>query len=470
MPQIKIACTGAEFLELNQLTEFQGELKTLSHENYIKLRGEILETGFAFPFHVWENDGLYFIIGGHQRKRTLLALRDEGFTIPPLPVVWVYANTYADAKRRVLQDVSQYGTVERQGLYQFLVENKMPVEQLQARFDVPEFKLDIPKFKNEFFDEPEAQKDEEKRTGNLVKNFVVPPFSVLDTRQGYWRERKQMWLERMGEKGESRQGTLSKGGDNIVAGINNGVSILDPVLAEAMLKWFTRPGSHILDPFAGDTVFGYLAKALGHHFVGIELRNEQVLLNQKRCDTLEGPGVGSAIYFEDTSENLDEYIKRDEQMDFLFSCPPYFDLEVYSDKPEDLSNQETYEEFFTLISRILHKAVDKLKPNSFACIVITELRNKNGEYYNFVGDMVRIMTEAGLEYYNELILLNAIGTAQMRANRYMVNRKMVRVHQNVLVFYKGDVKEIATHFPKLTEDYDAALAGSTQDDTNEGNQ
>jgi len=211
-------------------------------------------------------------------------------------------------------------------------------------------------------------------------------------------------------------------------------------------------------------VFGYLAKYMGHHFVGVELRKEQVELNQKRCDSIKHEGSGSAFYAHDTSANLDAYIKRDEQMDFLFSCPPYFDLEVYSELPEDLSTQETYQDFYNLIDSILKNAVLKLKPNSFACLVITELRNKNGEYYNFVGDMVRTMTNAGLTYYNELVLLNAIGTAQMRANRYMVNRKMVRVHQNVLVFYKGNVKEIAQHFPKLTEDYDAAFAGSSDDE------
>jgi|GEM_PF-4100299 len=31
----------------------------------------------------------------------------------------------------------------------------------------------------------------------------------------------------------------------------------------------------------------------------------------------------------------------------------------------------------------------------------------------------------------------------------MINRKVVRCHQNVLVFYKGDTKQIKEQFPEI---------------------
>lgn len=37
----------------------------------------------------------------------------------------------------------------------------------------------------------------------------------------------------------------------------------------------------------------------------------------------------------------------------------------------------------------------------------------------------------------------------LRASKYMSNRKIVKTHQNVLIFYKGDPKEIKNVFPKL---------------------
>lgn len=46
----------------------------------------------------------------------------------------------------------------------------------------------------------------------LEQKFIVPPFSVLDTRQGYWQERKRKWLA-LGIKSEIGRG------DNITFGI-----------------------------------------------------------------------------------------------------------------------------------------------------------------------------------------------------------------------------------------------------------
>jgi hypothetical protein len=45
--------------------------------------------------------------------------------------------------------------------------------------------------------------------------------------------------------------------------------------------------------------------------------------------------------------------------------------------------------------------------------------------------------------YNENILLEQYGTAPMRAGKqFDGGRKTVKVHQNVLVFYKGNMKAI----------------------------
>jgi len=281
-------------------------------------------------------------------------------------------------------------------------------------------------------------------SGTLAKRFMVPPFSVLDSKQGYWQDRKRALLEAMGETGQSREGAL--GHNSMLAFINNGVSLLDPVLAGVLLYWYTPGPCEVLDPFAGDLVFGWMAKAAGHDFTGIELRAEQSKLNQERCDLIKSDG--GAHYITDTSENVDKYVK-DETVDFLFSCPPYYDLEIYSDLDKDLSNQDSYNDFIELMDDILRKCVKKLKPNRFAALVVGEIRDKDGRYHGFVPDVIEIMTAAGMAFYNDLILLNAIGSAQFRANNLMKSRKAVKVHQNVLVFYKGDRKDIASHFGQI---------------------
>ncbi|NLZ31066.1 MAG: hypothetical protein GX885_10070 [Methanomicrobiales archaeon] len=64
-----------------------------------------------------------------------------------------------------------------------------------------------------------------------------------------------------------------------------------------------------------------------------------------------------------------------------------------------------------------------------------EVRDKDGFYYDFVGDTKRAFIDAGAKLYNDAILLNAVGTASMRADRiFGSNKKLVKIHQNVLVF------------------------------------
>ena len=102
-----------------------------------------------------------------------------------------------------------------------------------------------------------------------------------------------------------------------------------------------------------------------------------------------------------------------------------------------------YDEFKKVYTDIISKSVAKLKQNAFAAIVVGEVRDKKGNYYNFVGDTVEAFKKAGMEYYNECILVNSIATAALRANRqFNAGRKVVKSHQNVLVFLKGDANAI----------------------------
>lgn len=60
----------------------------------------------------------------------------------------------------------------------------------------------------------------------------------------------------------------------------------------------------------------------------------------------------------------------------------------------------------------------------------------------------------GLLVWNEIILLNQLTSAGMRcATPFNQNRKLTKVHQNILVFYKGDTKEIRNNFKELDLDY-----------------
>jgi hypothetical protein len=129
--------------------------------------------------------------------------------------------------------------------------------------------------------------------------------------------------------------------------------------------------------------------------------------------------------------------------DLLFSCPPYADLEVYSDDPADLSNMP-YDDFLTAYRQIIAASCALLRDDRFAVWVIGEVRDKRGLYRGLVPDTIRAFTDAGLALYNEAVLVTPVGSLPIRAGRqFAAGRKLGKTHQNVLVFCKGDPRAAA---------------------------
>jgi DNA modification methylase len=290
---------------------------------------------------------------------------------------------------------------------------------------------------------------------SLTDRFVVPPFSILDTRQGYWQDRKRAW-KALGIKSEvgRRENLidapdLPQYADNGLKGIAVQTSIFDPVLAEIMYRWFNKDGGLIYDCFAGGSVRGIVAAKLGYEYIGIDLRQEQVDANREQAQQLEL----SPVWQCDDSQNADAYIEN-ETADLLFTCPPYADLEVYSDDVRDISNMD-YEDFKKVYKNILSIACRKLKKNRFAIIVIGDVRDKTGAYRNLIDYTKECMLDNGLKTYNEFILIEQSGTGALRAkHQFEGMRKAIKTHQNVLVFYKGDIKRIKDELGTLEIDDD----------------
>lgn len=216
-----------------------------------------------------------------------------------------------------------------------------------------------------------------------------------------------------------------------------GTSIFDPVLCEVIYNWFCPVNGVVYDPFAGGSVRGIVAEKIGLKYIGIDLSQRQIDANRVNADKM---GVYPAWYCDD-SKNVDKYL-QDESADIVFSCPPYHNLEKYSNHPQDLSNMN-YEDFLGAYGEIIYKACKKLKQERFAVFVVGDIRDKKGAYRDFVSETKRIFIDSGLCLYNEMVLLEQYGTRAMTAGGIFKSKKKVaKVHQNILVFYKGDIKEI----------------------------
>ena len=262
---------------------------------------------------------------------------------------------------------------------------------------------------------------------------MIKPFSILDTRSKEWQDRKRYWIQTYNIQSElGREDTESRAR----FWEDNTVSIFDATLCEKMYEWFCPKEGRVLDPFAGGSVRGIVATEMGFIYNGIDLSDEQIEANKKQSDkpnwiTGDSEWVIDSIY--------------DKTQDFVFTCPPYYDLEKYTDNPADLSNMNA-DSFDKKYYSILKKAAAKLKDNRFFAVVVSEVREQSltgnykiGKYRGLVNKTIRACEEAGLHFYNDMILFNSQHQAARVVDTYFKrNRKVASVHQNILVFVKGN--------------------------------
>ena len=235
------------------------------------------------------------------------------------------------------------------------------------------------------------------------------------------------------DSGASRDEWLTEADGNHASG----TSIFDPVLCELAYTWFSAPGAQVLDPFAGGSVRGIVAAYLGRYYTGIDLRPEQVAANVEQAGRIV-PDNPPTWLVGDSQDAIPE-----RSFDFVFSCPPYYDLEIYSDDPADLSTMD-YTTFLMAYRSIIAQAVARLANDRFACFCVGDVRDKAGIYRNFVSETVRAFQDAGAMLYNEAVLVTAVGSLPIRSGKqFSASRKLGKTHQNVLVFVKGDARKAA---------------------------
>ena len=264
---------------------------------------------------------------------------------------------------------------------------------------------------------------------------MIKPFSILDSRTKEWQDRKRWWTNTYKIQSElGRENTISKSKFWDIE--ENNVSIFDATLCEKMYEWFIPKNGKILDPFAGGSVRGIVATEMGFEYTGIDLSIEQITANRLQSQ--------KPNWIVGDSEHILETI-NDEIYDFVFTCPPYYDLEIYSDDVSDISNMSV-EEFDKKYYSILNKSTKKLKNNRFFVIVVSEVREQSitgsykiGKYKGLVWKTIEACEKAGLHFYNDMILFNSQHTASRIVDTYFNrNRKVASVHQNILVFAKGN--------------------------------
>lgn len=269
----------------------------------------------------------------------------------------------------------------------------------------------------------------------------VTPLSVLQAARGDWQKRKKAWAAAglTGDAGRDHISiwpTISK-----TAGIEwqRAVSVFDPHLTDVHYRWHCPPGGRILDPFAGGATRGLVAAVRGFHYTGIDLSPVQVQANREQYEVWKARGLvtGSAEWIVGAAQDvLPRY--QDGWADYVFTCPPYHQLERYSDHPQDLSVMG-WGEFVEAVGTVVAECERVLKRDRFATWITGDVRDKNGHLRRLPSKVDDAHESAGFALVNDTIIAAPLGGKfGVIWRNWDPTRSATRIHQYAHTFVAGD--------------------------------
>ncbi len=280
-------------------------------------------------------------------------------------------------------------------------------------------------------------KKEKYERVDFLSTYGVVPYSVWDLSDSvkFNNEIFRMLGERRNKS--TREGTakyFDGAGERTV--FTATTSYFNPYLAKVVYQSYSQKGDLVFDPFAS-TIRPYMAVQTERRYIGCEIRKEEV----DKINKILSPfsflfGDNVKVIHKDCRE-----FESEEQFDLVFTCPPYWNHEKYSDLPNDLSNINDYKSFLCEMEKVGRVCNRVLKRDKFCVIVTADFRDYSEGRKNierlvpFTSDIIRVFESAGFYLYDKIVVIKPLGTAPSRTKMWN-NRKTVRIHEDVLVFKK----------------------------------
>lgn len=465
-----IRCSYSQLMPIEELVRRKNPKNPNTHpEKQIRLLAKIFEaTGIRQPWVVSNLSGL--MTKGHGRLEAALLC---GYTA--LPVDLQDYESPAQEMEDMIADntVAELSAMNRSQLDGLLAE-------LHANGRDPELAGILAEHKS-------IEDSRNKAAGALKQKFIVSPFTILNTAAKDWQDRKSLWqalgiASEVGRKDDLVYGSSSQPpayytekekfdasqgrktswkeffemNPSLVRQHNT--SIFNPVVCEICYNWFlpSEGSGRILDPFAGGSVRGVVAAFLGHAYTGIELRREQIEANEANATeiftALKMEPKHWPRWIHGDANDLETLLPQSDRFDLIFTCPPYGDLERYSDDERDLSTQPAAQ-FDANYARIVRAALGRLLPNRFSIWVVGDYRDKQtGFQRNFPAATIAAHQPVA-QLYNHAVLLTPANSLAIRVSSFFPkNRKLGRTHQDVTFCYKGDPITLEAAAQSQTED------------------
>ena len=199
--------------KVDSLIPYVKNSRTHSPDQVAQIAASIKEFGWTNPILV---DGDNGIIAGHGR---LMAARKLGHK--EVPTIELSELTETQKKAYIIAD-------NRLALNAGWDNEMLTIELNDLLADG--FALELLGFDPNEIDSlltPEEEEIKEVK-GNLSDRFLIPPFSVLNAREGWWQDRKRFWLSLgiKSELGRGEDGGASPGGSIMVAGYDKSGKML----------------------------------------------------------------------------------------------------------------------------------------------------------------------------------------------------------------------------------------------------
>lgn len=172
------------------LVPYANNAKLHSQLQVEQIANSIEEFGFNDPIAVWENaDGAMEVVEGHGR---VLAAQKLGLDKVPV----FYLNHLTDEQRRAYTHVHNQTTLS----------SGFDIDILDQEIELLDFDWESFGFETEEEGGGGSSASAPALTGpSLAERFGVPPFSVLNAREGAWQDRKRQWMA-LGIKSELGRG------------------------------------------------------------------------------------------------------------------------------------------------------------------------------------------------------------------------------------------------------------------------
>lgn len=244
------------------------------------------------------------------------------------------------------------------------------------------------------------------------------------------RRRVRDWRRLTEETGHTgtRAETMRADHESVYTGTN---SVFPAPLVEWILLRYAPETGRILDAFAGGPPRALVASIMGYEYHGFEVRKEQI---DENLAVLGKLGLQNVHYHHADGTKMEGDLGL---FDMGLTCPPYYDLEKYSDQADDISNMASYADFHALMFCCAKAYYAKLKPGAFACIVVGPFRDKKSkELIDFPADTVANFQTAGFLYWQQIILSKNFASAATRSTMSWKGHKLVPCHEILQVFRK----------------------------------